>query len=65
MESYKREGYLKCPHCNEELGMDTAEDHAVCEGPSKGLIEIHECYECYLPFAVQYNEITNMIDVAI
>lgn len=65
MKSYKREDYLKCPNCKENLTMDKAEDHAVCEGEFAGSVEEHECYECYRLFYVQYNKHTNMIDVTI
>ncbi|CAH9017413.1 hypothetical protein VP193E371_P0210 [Vibrio phage 193E37-1] len=65
MKSYKREEYLKCPNCGEELTQDKAEDHAVIEGEFTGSMEEHECYECYQLFYVQYNKHTSLIDVSI
>ena len=65
MKSYKRDEYLKCPHCNKELTGGVSEDYAVCEGKHKYNIEGHECYECYENFYVQYNKSTDMVDVTI
>ena len=63
MKSYKRNEYLKCPHCNKELDLEIAQDYAVCSGWNVGSVSEEECYKCYEIFYVQYNKNTNMIDV--
>ena len=63
MKSYKRNEYLKCPHCNNELTEGVAGDYAILSGWNSGNVSEEECYECDKTFYTQYNKNTDMIDV--